>query len=293
MTHTPWQEFRGQQALITGGSSGIGLELARQLAAGGAHVTLLARRQPLLEAACQELEGLRASPVQQFDWLAVDVGDQPAVAAALGDYAARRGAPHLLVNSAGLTMPGLFHRLDLQVFEELMRVDYFGALYVTRALLPAMLERRSGVIVNISSVAALAGAYGYSAYAPAKNALRSLSETLAVELRPCGIHVCTVFPADTETPQLEFEKPYRPYVTEQLARTIGLSKPAAVAVAILRGVQKRQYIILPGFEAWFSYRLANLLGRAYFPVMNAMVAFFLRRADPEDPCRGSEPSPPQ
>src|SRR5512138_2395505 len=100
--------YTGKRAFITGGSSGIGLALAKQLAGAGAQVTILGRDQAKLDAACQEITALRSDPSQQVMTIAADVADQIGVTQALMQYVQANGAPDVLINSAGITRPGLF-----------------------------------------------------------------------------------------------------------------------------------------------------------------------------------------
>jgi 3-dehydrosphinganine reductase len=111
----------------------------------------------------------------------------------------------VLVTSAGSARPGYFIELDDAVFREQMELDYFGTLHAVRAVVPSMIERGRGHVVTVASTAALVGVFGYSAYAPAKYAVRGLSETLRSELAPLGIVVACAFPPDTETPGLAEE----------------------------------------------------------------------------------------
>ncbi|HLA96805.1 MAG TPA: SDR family NAD(P)-dependent oxidoreductase, partial [Anaerolineales bacterium] len=140
-------------ALVTGGSSGIGLALARLLAQKGSHVWLAARREDGLAAALAEVKAARQNNQQLCGAISADVSD-PAQAVEAAEQVARQvGAPHLLVNSAGVARPGYFQELDLEAFRWMMEINYFGAVHMVKAVLPGMLERGSGHIVNLSSVA--------------------------------------------------------------------------------------------------------------------------------------------
>ncbi|HEX7444311.1 MAG TPA: SDR family NAD(P)-dependent oxidoreductase, partial [Acidimicrobiales bacterium] len=189
--------FVGRHAVVTGGSSGIGLATAHALGARGARVTIVARRPELLEAAVEELSaaGIDAASAS------LDVADREAVAAVLAGLSAERGPVDILVCSAGVARPGHFRELDDDVFREMMDVDYFGTLWPIRAVVPAMVERGSGSIVGISSDAGLVGVFGYTAYGAAKFAVRGLLEALRAEMVPHGVHVGCCFPPDVDTPQ--------------------------------------------------------------------------------------------
>jgi len=267
--------FQNKVAVITGGSSGIGLALARLLAGAGAQVWLVARRQEALEAARQELQRAGAA---QCGIIAADVSDWKQAQAAVERLVRESGAPDLLVNSAGETHPGYVQDIPLEIFRQLMEINYFGTLHMVKAALPAMIARRSGHIVNISSAAGYLGVFGYSAYGATKYAVRGFTDVLRAEVKPLGLCVSIVFPPDTDTPQLAYENRFKPAETKALAGTTNLLSAEQVAASILKGVARRRYVILPGFENKVFYRLSGLLGDAVYPVMDWMIAQARRKA---------------
>ena len=198
-----------RHALISGGSSGIGLALAHRLARKGWNLTLLARDPGRLQQAKAALEAESQAPAVHL--VSADVRDEAAIAAAMDGVLAALGAPDLVVASAGIVIPGLFVSLPLAAFAETMAVNYHGTIHLLKAALPAMRARRSGQVVLISSGAGLIGLYGYTAYAPTKFAVRGFAEALRGELAPEGIGVSIVYPPDTDTPQL----------TEEISRAAG------------------------------------------------------------------------
>lgn len=254
-------------AIITGGSSGIGLALARLLAQEAMDITLIARDPARLDAALAVLETARKHPHQSFRAISADLADHAAARNSIATAIAQLGRPELLITSAGVARPGYFGELDRDVFEEAMRVNYFGTLDAIRAAVPDMRARRRGHIVLISSGAGLVGIYGYTAYAASKFALRGLAEALRAELRPDGIAVSVVYPPDTDTPQLAQENLTKPPETRAITAQGGLWQPDAVAREILRGLKKRRFAITPGRRMtllyWLGGPLAPLLAR-YF-----------------------------
>ncbi len=270
------QTFNGRLALITGGSSGIGLALAHRLLAEGARVALLARDPQRLDQARARL--LASFPQGEVSLWRADVANAPQVTTVLQTLLEQLGAPDLLVNSAGVARPGRFEDLPLDVFDQMIAVNYLGTVYVTKALVPAMIDRGSGYIVNISSVAGFLNIYGYTAYGASKFAVRGFSDALRMELKPRGIGVSLVFPPDTDTPQLAYENQFKPEVTRALAGNAGILSPDAVAQEILRGIRRGTYLILPGFETKVIYLLLRVLGAGINPILDAMVRRALQKS---------------
>jgi 3-dehydrosphinganine reductase len=268
--------FHEKLVLITGGSSGIGLALAQELAAAGAHVWLLARREQVLEAALAELP---CSNEQRCGIVRGDVSDRKQVANAVAKIEGEAGTPDLLFNSAGETHPGYVQDIPLEIFEKLMAINYLGTVYTTKAVLPGMIARGSGHIVNLSSGAGYLGVFGYTAYGATKYAVRGFSDVLRAEMKPLGICVSIAFPPDTDTPQLAYENQFKPAETRALSGNANVLSPQRVAREILRGVARGRYVILPGFEMKLLYRLNGLLGNAVYPLMDWVVRGAQRNAN--------------
>lgn len=238
--------------VITGGSSGIGLALARQATARGARVSLLARDEVRLEAAAASVGAVASA--------SADVAQPDALRVALDTVVARGGPCDVLVTAAGSAHPGYFVQLDDAVFREQMEVDYFGTLHAVRAIVPSMIERGRGHVVTISSTAGLIGVFGYTAYGPAKYAVRGLAETLRSELAPHGIVVACAYPPDTRTPGFEAENELKPPETERISAAIKPREVADVARAIVRGIEKDRLVITADAQTAALARGAGLLG---------------------------------
>jgi len=262
--------FSGKLVLITGGSSGIGLALAKQLMELGANLWIVGRSQEKIDHSLAEIEKFRKTNKQFIHTASVDVIDFQSTNEVLNSLVSQDGVPDIVINSAGATMPGKFEELDIQVFSDLMDVNYFGTVNVIKVLIPHLIQRKTGHIVNISSIAGFGGVYGYTAYCASKYAVRGFSDALRPEMKPYGINVSVVFPPDTKTPQLEFEEPYKPAITKELSGNAAAMSAEAVASSIVKGISKNSYIIAPG-EASFWFFMSNILGKLTYPVMDLMI----------------------
>lgn len=266
------QFFTGKLALITGGSSGIGYALANQLVEAGGSVILLARSQEKLDEAKRALTSQISQPEQLIHAIPADVTDVESLSMAIEDMAKTIGIPDFIFNCAGVALPGYIEQLKLEVFKWTMDIDYHGTVNVIKLLLPHLLQRGSGHIINFSSMAGVIGTFGYSAYSGAKFAVRGFSDVIRSELKPKNIRVSIVYPPDTDTPQLAFENQFKPYETRELA---GSDKPisaAAVARETLKSVSRGKYAIVPGAEAKLLYFLGTRLGNWVYPVMDRLLA---------------------
>ncbi|WP_370281984.1 SDR family oxidoreductase [Pseudooceanicola sp.] len=248
-------------AWVSGGSSGIGLEIGRLLAAQGRPVVLMARNGARLEAAAADIRsGVSGAEVL---CIPVDVSDRDAVAAAAAQAVAAHGAPGCVVASAGIVEPGLFLEQPLESFERQMAVNYHGSLYLLHAAAPLMRDAGGGQIGLIASAAAFFGIYGYAAYAPTKYAVRALAEVLRVELAPDNITVTLCYPPDTDTPQLAAERLTKPEATSVITGGGGLWQPGAVAARLVRGMEKGHFAVTPGWQV----TLLNLIAPLIAPIL--------------------------
>jgi 3-dehydrosphinganine reductase len=270
------KSFKNKIVLVTGGSSGIGLEIARQLSQEGAHVWLLARRLELLNAALETVGAAKTISDQRFGIVSADVANPEQVHSAVQKVIDEIGLPDLVINSAGVAQPGYIQELSLDIFHWMMNVNYFGTVYVNKAVIPGMIQRGSGHLVNISSPAGFLAAFGYSAYSASKFAVTGFSDILRSEMKPHGIHVSIVFPPDVDTPQLAYEASFQPLETQALAPFRSVMKAEVVARAALRGIARNQYMILPGFDPKFMYA-TRILGTAFYPLFDIIHSIMIRR----------------
>jgi 3-dehydrosphinganine reductase len=272
--------WQGKIALITGGTSGIGLAISRYLAEQGAHVWLIARGVDGLESAFESLNYLEE---QHCGMISADVTDWDQVSSAFVQVETEIGWPDLVVNSAGVAHPGYFQDLELEIFHWMIDVNFFGTVNVCKAVVPGMIARGSGHIINISSGAGFIGRYGYSAYGASKYAVRGFTDVLRSELKPHGIHVSIVFPPDVDTPQLTYEQMYQPPETKALSGIANLISPSwegrstlmspeEIADSIMINVERERYLILPGFEMKLLYWLTGIIGSGIYPILDWLIA---------------------
>ena len=257
--------FRDKSVLLTGGSSGIGLAAARILRSGGAHLTLVARNEERLKAARDELADMGGG-TGDLHIVPLDVGDGDAVRSALADLPGGRPVD-VLINNAGITRPGHFLELPQSVFDNMMRVNYMGAVHATRAILPSMVERGRGDISFVSSLVGLIGVFGYTAYSASKFAVRGFAESLRCEVKPKGVRVSVCYPSDTDTPQHEYEQEYLPDETRAIAGNAKVTSAEEVATRLLKGIETGTFHILPGGGTWFAdfmYRMVPGIVRMAF-----------------------------
>jgi 3-dehydrosphinganine reductase len=278
MRPTRGAKSRVGHAIISGGSSGIGLALAHGLAQGGWDLTLLARNLERLAAARDALIAQGVAVATR----SVDVADAAGVERAVTGAIAEMGTPALVVACAGIVVPGRLETQPLDAFQRTMAVNYFGTLHLIRAVLPTMLAQRGGRIVLVASGAALIGLYGFSSYAPSKFAVRGLAEALRSEFVPEGVAVSLVYPPDTDTPGYREELRHRSEISNRLAGAGGLMTAEAVAAAILRGIERGRFVIAPGASMAALVRLhslaAPILHRFWF---DPLIARLHRRSSTE------------
>jgi len=189
------ENLKGKYAYITGGSRGLGKATALALAAEGVNVAITGRNENTLRQTASEIEkhGVKAA------YEVFDVSDFEAVKKAVANLKSNFGTADILINNAGIGGFGSFLDFDVKQFEEIMKVNLNGVYYVTHAVLPDLVAKNGGDIINVASSAGLRGNAGASAYSASKFAVVGFSESLMMEVRKHNIRVTTLTPSTIAT----------------------------------------------------------------------------------------------
>jgi 3-dehydrosphinganine reductase len=238
------------RAMITGGSSGIGLALARLLAERGMELVLLARRPEPLEQAGASLH----PDARRALLIGADVTDPLSLQAVVSRL---RGMPlQLLVNSAGVVHPGLCQDSAEEQIDRQLDTNLYGLIHATRVFLPLM--QRGAAVLNLASFSGLLGTAGYAAYAASKFGVIGFSEALRRELLRKDISVHVACPMDVDTPMYRGELAAMPAWMDR--GHVSRPRPAAEeAGRILRGLERGRFLILTGPESRLYWALLRHL----------------------------------
>ena len=189
-------DYTGSRVLVTGASSGISVGLAEEFARRGAVLAVSGRDGDRLAASA---EACRAHGATVHELIA-DLGDNDSVDRLAADALSALGVVDILVNNAGIPKRRHTRELDAATVDTVMQVNFLGPTRLTLALLPQMIERGGGRVVNVSSVAATLSSPGESAYDASKAALSVFSEAMAIDLWDDGVKVLVVYPGVVDTP---------------------------------------------------------------------------------------------
>ncbi|SFB50737.1 Short-chain dehydrogenase [Rhizobium sp. NFR07] len=258
--------------VVTGGSSGIGLEVAKIYAAKGVSVSIVARNPEKLQSAHERIEKAAATGATVYS-AAADVADATALSAAISACEAAQGPCDTLVVSAGIVDPAWFYEQSDEAFRAMWETNFHGAVNAVRTVYQGMRKRREGRIMIVSSAAALIGIPAYAGYCGSKSALVGFVDALRLEAMPDGISVGICFPPDTDTPQLAWEIHCRPREAQMLMGKVKARPADSIAADIVNGITKRRA------RVYFSLSIAalSIFGPAIKPLVEVWYRFRTRR----------------
>ena len=231
--------YKDKVIVITGGSSGIGQALAKEFAAQHAQLVLIARNKEKLAGARSILEKISTATVLI---LSTDVSNKEEITITINELGNKYGRIDVLINCAGIITCGRFADQSVDDLEKCMQVNYFGSLYTSKAAWP-YLKAAKGQLSFVSSVAGYMGLIGYSSYAPGKFALAGLAECLQMEAKNDGIKVSIIYPPDTDTPLLKYERAHTLPESIALSKNIKVISAERVAQIYMKGLQKNKFEI--------------------------------------------------
>lgn len=242
------KDFIKKNVYIIGGSEGIGLEAAKLFAGMEANVFIFSRTKAKLENALKEIETCRKNPEQKFAFMELDVADNEKVKTVIEKACTEFGVADIFINNAGRAIPHYFEDITYEQFDQTLNINMYGIRNTVAAILPHMRKRGSGTIVNVSSMAGLAGIFGYTDYSASKFAIIGFSEALKSEVKWDNINVNVLCPPDTDTPGFKVENQTKPPETAEISSTAKIRTPEYVAKALIKGIKKDKFLIVPGFD---------------------------------------------
>lgn len=245
------KDFAGKIMFITGGASGIGLEVGRQMALQGAHIVVL--DYDPTDAAHEALEAARRLPSQRVARYQMDISNRQQVLDVVAKAVAEFGTPDLLLNSAGIALPCEFVSSKFEDFDRVMQVNLYGTRHICEAIVPFMVERGQGRIVLVASMAGHIAIYGYTNYATSKFAVRGFAEALRYELKPLGISVQCLCPGEVSTPMVAEEHKTMHPATWALKKTAGTVSVDVPVADLLKGIRSNKQLIVTGGMSRFMY----------------------------------------
>ncbi len=236
----------GSRTLITGASSGIGAEIAREMARRGAKPILVARGRGKLELLADELRGRGA----EVTVAPADLSDDEDVARLAAEVVAEGGPPDILINNAGAGIWRAIDETEAGYGEQAMRLPYLAAYELTRQLAPAMIERGSGWILNMTSAAGFVTVPGATAYGVARWAMRAFSYQLEDDLRDTGVGVGLLVPFEVDSPYFDNNPGSRERIPK-IAALVGTMDEADVAREAADAIEReRRQWVIPARGRW-------------------------------------------
>ncbi len=233
--------------LVTGASGGFGRHMVSQFRDAGAKLILSDLTDGLLRDVADEAGDNLVATV------AADLSTEEGCEALVEACVSRRIVPDILVNNAGIAVAGRLDHVPQERWETLMQLNLMAPMRLSNRFVPGMVERGSGHIVNISSVAGWVGARGMSPYCASKYGLRGFGESLSADLDDTGVHVTNVYPCFSQTPILE--SPQYGYEDKLEVPAYLVSDPADVVARMIAGVRRNKLHVFPDKYSRLTYYL--------------------------------------
>ena len=262
--------YQNKIAFVTGGSTGIGLAVAKALAIEGSNVVIFARTLNKLESAVNEIKAVQKNKSQKVYYYSVDTSDNNDVKTVFEKAILENGIPDILINCVGIAQPDYFENITFESFDKLIKTNLYSTWNSVYNILPHM-KQKGGYIMNTSSVAGFIGVFGYTDYCMTKFGIIGFSDALRQELKRYNISVSVLCPPDTDTPGLEAENITKPAETKAIAGNAKLLQPEFVANAVLKGIQKNKKMIIPGFDGKMSLIFKRFLPGLVDFIMNLSI----------------------
>ena len=262
--------FKNKNVLITGGSSGIGLAVAKEFGKNGANLFLIARNSERLKSAKNDIS-TSIPQVGKIELFPIDVSVQKEVEQAVQTIIEKHGGVDILINNAGISFCGRVEDQSSEQHEKLLKINYLGTLYSLKAVYPHLKTKPGSHIGFVSSVAGYLGVFGFSAYAASKFAMTGLAESIRNEAKDYEIGVTVIYPPDTDTPM------YHQDIDSKLPECIALSEnaklvqPEEVARKFLKGILKNKFEVFCNTESRLIRMLRFVLPRVYFRAVDGII----------------------
>ncbi|MBB3699562.1 SDR family NAD(P)-dependent oxidoreductase [Flammeovirga yaeyamensis] len=254
--------YKNKNIYITGGTSGIGLEMSKQLLKSGANVVVFGRKN------LSEIESKLSESTNENSVAAISL-DTTSVDSVIEGFSKAQsivGDPHVVIHSAGIGRSVAFNQFSEDDFKETINVNIFGSRNVAEVAFP-YLKKTNGQLLFIASLAGIVTNYGYSAYSASKFATLGFAGVLRSEWKPEGVNVSVACPPEIDTPLVEKERLESPKVAKVLKQFAGNLELDYACKMMLKGLSKKSYMIIPGFKA----KLVAIT-QGIFPSMNIWIS---------------------
>jgi len=261
--------YQHKTAFITGGSTGIGLAVAKALAKEGCHIAIFARTLSKLEVAAAEIQRAAVSNINVRCY-SVDTSDNIQVQSVFDKAVQDLSVPDILINCVGIAQPDYFENITFDIFDKTIKTNLYSTWNTVYTMVPYMKEK-GGQIVNTSSIAGFLGVFGYADYCMTKFGIIGFSEALRSELKRYNLSVQVLCPPDTDTPGFEAENKNKPEETKAIGSKAKLLKPEEVATVLLNEMQKSTFLIIPGFDGKLTRIIKRLFPWLIDWIMNSSI----------------------